>query len=56
MDTSFSSFYIKHNISINTYLSGYILRPLSIPGQYDKNAANAVSNTKPKFKAQFRIP
>lgn len=27
-----------------------------MPGQYDKNAANAVSNIKPKFSAQFRIP
>lgn len=39
-----------------THFSGYIRRPLSIPGQYDKNAANAVSNTKPKFNAQFRMP
>lgn len=40
----------------DTHLSGYIRRPLSIPGQYERNAANAVSNTNPKFNAQFRIP
>lgn len=36
-----------------TYFNGYIRRPLSIPGVYDKMHANTVSNTKPKFNAQF---
>jgi len=39
-----------------TNFKGYILRPLSMPGQYDKKAARAVSNTKPKFNAQFLMP
>lgn len=38
---------------INAYWRGYMRSPLSIPGVYDRNAANAVSNTKPKFSAQF---
>lgn len=44
---------IEENV---TYLRGYIRSPLSIPGVYDKKHANAVSNTKPKFKAQLRMP
>lgn len=46
-------FCTKHRI---TYLSGYMRRPLSMPGQYDRKAASAVSNTRPKFSAQLRMP
>lgn len=42
--------------SVSTYLSGNIRRPLSMPGVYDRTAANTVSNTKPKLRAQFRMP
>uniref|UniRef100_A0A1B0C680 Uncharacterized protein n=1 Tax=Glossina palpalis gambiensis TaxID=67801 RepID=A0A1B0C680_9MUSC len=31
-------------------------RPFSMPGQYERKAAKMVSNTKPKFKAQFLMP
>lgn len=41
---------------LGTHFSGYMRRPLSMPGQYDRKAANTVSNTKPKFNAQFRMP
>lgn len=33
------------------YLSGYIRSAISIPGQYERKAASAVSNTRPKFMA-----
>ena len=31
-------------------LRGYILRPLSIPGVYERTAARMVSKTRPKFR------
>lgn len=31
-------------------------RPFSMPGQYERNAASTVSKTRPKFKAQLRMP
>lgn len=39
-----------------THLRGYMRRPLSMPGQYDRKAASAVSKTRPKFSAQLRMP
>lgn len=39
-----------------TYFNGYMRRPLSMPGVYDRMAANTVSKMRPKFKAQFLIP
>jgi hypothetical protein len=44
---------VSHSFNKSTHFKGYILKPLSIPGQYDKKAARAVSNTSPKFRAQF---
>uniref|UniRef100_A0A1A9ZK35 Uncharacterized protein n=1 Tax=Glossina pallidipes TaxID=7398 RepID=A0A1A9ZK35_GLOPL len=37
-------------------ITGYMRRPFSMPGQYERKAAKMVSNTKPKFKAQFLMP
>lgn len=37
----------------DTYFNGNMRRPLSIPGQYERKAARAVSNTNPKFKIWF---
>ncbi len=35
------------------YLSGYIFRPFSRPGVYDRVAARAVSNINPVFNTQL---
>lgn len=40
----------------DTHLSGNMRRPLSMPGVYDRTAANIVSNTRPKLSAQFLMP
>lgn len=34
-------------------MSGYILRATSMPGQYDKKAASAVSSNRPKIRILF---
>lgn len=36
-----------------TYLSGYILSATSMPGQYDRKAARAVSSNRPKMRILF---
>lgn len=36
-----------------THLRGYILRPLSMPGVYERIAAKAVSKINPMFRTWF---
>lgn len=39
--------------SYRTYFRGYILRATSIPGQYERKAARAVSSKRPNIKILF---
>lgn len=39
--------------SVDTHLRGYILRATSMPGQYDRKAARAVSSNRPKMRIRF---
>lgn len=36
-----------------THFRGNILRATSMPGQYDRKAANAVSSNRPKMRMRF---
>lgn len=46
----------KLHSASQTYLRGYMFKPVFIPGQYVKNAAKAVSKTSAKFNTQLSIP
>ena len=40
----------ENQIIVYTYLSGYIRRPLAMPGVYERRQATAVSKKRPKVR------
>ena len=44
---------VRGAFGVFTHLRGYILRATSMPGQYDRKAARAVSSNRPKMRIRF---